>query len=573
MLAQPTEIDLQYLAKDLGISFSHLGRNLIDPPHLLTSYYLHESRRQFILNSTPKFNKETRKILYHVLACTQHRLRKELSINIPIPFHLLNNVNLIQLSQLVDISKHSFTNHKCREFTIKPFFYQDFIGQPKHGNYINCFNGRKRKLKHNLKTSKGKSTTSNLIETAVPLHKPIRLNEINLLELLQISYALEKTTLRSSDRARLEQDIFNLEAILSDMTHGFYSPHYDPCITGRIFQIMGGFQNLRKELQAKLLEGTTYYNYDLKSSQCYILLAELEKYSIPCPYLTAYLQSDKSKYASKLNLPINIWKECLYATIYGSGLPSLSTQESFIKYCKVSEGVCSILHDYDSNSGLINYQRFKEEVKPLHKALKIYRRKLKTLGPKNLINACDLQSPYKQGFQLSSHIIQGIESAFIYNLTILCSKNGIDVYQNCHDGLITGHPIPNELVEQATAILRKHTTAKFTLLQKPIFEEEPISSMPKATLEDYKRQGNKNKFKGFSKSVKDSSGNYKTNPINPSIYHEEDKEDEEPYIDEWYESTKDLAPQRCMCCHQLLPGSKFPLGQVCLKCEMGIFSG
>ena len=68
---------------------------------------------------------------------------------------------------------------------------------------------------------------------------------------------------------------------------------------------------------------------------------------------------------------------------------------------------------------------------------------------------------------LTAFILQGQESCFIHNLTILCSKNGIPVYKNEHDGLITGKKIPDSLIEKA---------AKKANMPPPVFEIKSICS-------------------------------------------------------------------------------------------------
>ena len=79
--------------------------------------------------------------------------------------------------------------------------------------------------------------------------------------------------------------------------------------------------------------------------------------------------------------------------------------------------------------------------------------------------------------KLAAFILQGKEACFIHHLTILCDLNGIPVYKNEHDGLITGKPIKEDLVKEA---------AQLSGLKNPVLEEKPlISEEKKQKLMDY----------------------------------------------------------------------------------------
>ena len=70
---------------------------------------------------------------------------------------------------------------------------------------------------------------------------------------------------------------------------------------------------------------------------------------------------------------------------------------------------------------------------------------------------------------LAAFILQGQEACFIHHLTILCSENGIPVFKNEHDGLITGVNIPQSLIAKASS-LSGLNNAKFQI--KPICSPE-----------------------------------------------------------------------------------------------------
>ncbi len=78
---------------------------------------------------------------------------------------------------------------------------------------------------------------------------------------------------------------------------------------------------------------------------------------------------------------------------------------------------------------------------------------------------CDKREIKKVKRKLAAFVLQGQESCFIHHLTVLCDKEDIPIYKNEHDGLITGKPIPNELVMKASE--KSH-------LEFPILEIKPL---------------------------------------------------------------------------------------------------
>ena len=73
--------------------------------------------------------------------------------------------------------------------------------------------------------------------------------------------------------------------------------------------------------------------------------------------------------------------------------------------------------------------------------------------------------------------MSGREAFFIHNLSLECAEHGIPVYNNEHDGLITGKKIPSALIEK---VARQIGLPEINMDIKLICKEEKMKSF-----EDY----------------------------------------------------------------------------------------
>jgi len=281
-----------------------------------------------------------------------------------------------------------------------------------------------------------------------------------------------------------------------------YQTVYSVQSSGRLTERNGGFQGASqwfKELFISVPDKQpTLFNYDLKASQANILLNELRYCKLKSKWLANYLNGKKPKsfYPDKIGIDVATWKDCFYALVMGAEVENKfgDIYKSILAYCNddkikadklwhnfldVTSELREVVNDwrdyiYESNDRRYTYK---------HKQVKHWK------------NACGMrsneygikQNENESGLILSSNtkaitnkntikklkrslaafILQGQESCFIHNLTILCSNNKIPVYKNEHDGLITGKKIPDDLIEKA---------AKIANMPTPVFEIKSICS-------------------------------------------------------------------------------------------------
>ncbi len=306
---------------------------------------------------------------------------------------------------------------------------------------------------------------------------------------------------------------FNLEQIRDSVVSekkdkvliGYSSAHYKLQKTGRITEIGGGFQNADKYLKHILIKDLNLYNYDLKNSQALFLLEELWYSEIKCLWLKKYLADPKkmkNKLAEKIGIPVSVFKNCFYAMIMGAN-PKLDVRvfNKAIQQYIVPGSVYRYIYEYckkDVKRAKTLHRAFLREIKALNLAVKRWRDYIYSSKDlrynythsrvKYWKNACDMKykefgivnnellsfdedrDPNKETCkrEIAAFMLQGLEAVFIHNLIIECSEKGIPVYRNEYDGLITGRPIPEKLVDK----ISKKLNLKF----KPLLELKPICS-------------------------------------------------------------------------------------------------
>lgn len=285
---------------------------------------------------------------------------------------------------------------------------------------------------------------------------------------------------------------------------GEYLADYEIQTSGRITELRGGFQNTDKFFKHLMMKDLNYYNYDLKNSQAYFLLEELHHCKIRCKWLENYLNDPdmKNQLSEEIGISVSVFKSCFYALIMGSnlninfvrydknlgGFDSPNSIFSYIyKYCKRNKKTADQVHAL-----------FKQKLKPLTQAIKKWhcylyqgfdkRYHYMHNGTKFWKNACGLRYKacgIKDGkFKcfitdpidaktckriVAAIILQGIEALYVHSLIIKCTENGINVYKNEYDGLITDSEIPADLPNKVAAEIGLKKV-------KPVIEIKPICS-------------------------------------------------------------------------------------------------
>ena len=256
---------------------------------------------------------------------------------------------------------------------------------------------------------------------------------------------------------------------------GTYDLYFKVSSNGRIF---GNFQNKSRKIKKVLFEG--FLNYDLSSSHPSILLSLLKKYGLPHQYFEEFVSDPEIKKRlmeeSGLNEVIDIKKSFL-PILYG-GVNSSHFKSSFSK--TIDSNMPFDIFDGDEahkkwfirekvkdiNQALSPYMFeiknwisfLKDEYIPSHtKTWKGEQYILNCLGRRIYLDQCESKNGnlIKRNMdgtlkpqvlhKVSSHIINGIESGFIFDITKITTElDGNTVIHNDFDGIVCTLPISKQ---------------------------------------------------------------------------------------------------------------------------------
>ena len=269
-----------------------------------------------------------------------------------------------------------------------------------------------------------------------------------------------------------------------------YEAPYTPQTSGRITEIGGGFQSATQYFKHRFfrhMKGMVF-NYDLKNSQAVILLQELQACNedlkpekhFDTTWLENYLADPNRKVeiAENIGIPVSLWKECFYAVIMGAepesewGAVYKAIEDYFFgdttEINRIHQNILMEADDlikvakkwrnyiYSTDNRRYHYQHGETKYwkNACNKHFTDYGI-VKKDGKKTLINThtkppvTHPKTINKVKNKLAAFMLQGREACFIHRLTILCTQEGIPVYKNEHDGIITGQTIPTEIVQKA----------------------------------------------------------------------------------------------------------------------------
>ena len=270
-----------------------------------------------------------------------------------------------------------------------------------------------------------------------------------------------------------EPELFNEETRV-----WVYTPAYTVQMSGRISQYQGALQTASKEL--KHISYTNIHNlvnYDLQSSQVNGLIQQFQIAGIDASWLINYRDNPKAKYdyAAEVGVTVETWKNILCALIMGAHLSKFN--KSTIAKVEKEEGLKAILgylsdELLDTDAIVSALVKLNEVVKPLKKSLDLWHdylvkiyvpRVAKQAGKcKYIHNATGIKLNITELFEnnkmwrvkavLAAYILQGQESAFIHNLTVISSKYGFEVIANEMDGVVSMGFIPEEAMAEAAKL-------------------------------------------------------------------------------------------------------------------------
>lgn len=302
---------------------------------------------------------------------------------------------------------------------------------------------------------------------------------------------------RYDNDARCFMSLLNQDPRHINGRHVVYRLAYQPTITGRISQMGGGLQSCSRSMKAaayRSIDGVK--NYDIKSSQAFILQALLNEQGLDTTWIDAYLKEDKAEYAKRAGVPVDVWKQCFYALCFGASL-------RFAKGPNQQEwSFRTILIDYVNHHRMLSderviipisveadelFRRVKDELLPFSRVLNQYRRSLDELwvlsnstyckSGRRIKNAAgvflDVKTyeswPGNRSKRLASFILQGVEAGFIHTLTASLSEHGVIPISNEHDGIVTIGEIPAQAIQDAQEACN---TPYLQLVEKPF---EPLA--------------------------------------------------------------------------------------------------
>lgn len=249
-----------------------------------------------------------------------------------------------------------------------------------------------------------------------------------------------------------------------------YSPAFRLQKSGRVSEQGGGLQGSSRQMKKVCFATVSNIrNYDVSSSQAWILLEELEKANIDPSWLRNYLERDQphQETAQQLGISKDTLKLCFYATIMGSKHPRYYDPSK--DYTKVDDAILNALRrEFDDEKRAVKL------LPAIHNALATLKGLVQSwhrwlLSPDSsyliedalgiqLKNTCgmllhiDREQVKNAGGEAAAFILQGKEAAFIHHLTALSGDYGFQPVSNQHDGIVTLGAVSEEAVRHASVL-------------------------------------------------------------------------------------------------------------------------
>jgi hypothetical protein len=240
-----------------------------------------------------------------------------------------------------------------------------------------------------------------------------------------------------------------------------YHPDYRSQYSGRLSEVGGGLQSCSRVMKQAVFDGIkNVRNYDLKASQAYILLQELEDANLNANRVGEYLHTPNAatQYAKRLGIGKDTFKRCLYATIMGAQF-----NDRHLEHNAIFDALLDEISDPETAARMLRnvfevLDDLKNAVDAWHSWL-LDRKCLHSIAKRKrkhwLENACGMQlcldeeNPQDRKRRAAAFILQGREAAYVHRLTLLAATYGFMPISNQHDGLVTIGEIPAEAQERA----------------------------------------------------------------------------------------------------------------------------
>ncbi len=471
--------------------------------YIISNYRVAKTTYQFVRDRLQGFTPEERRLILHIL-CSEllARSRSEDTENLEDwgAFALKLPSKTIRAEIARDFSWKSFEprakgileasgfcDGSCRTFQVSPTFLAEVMAKidqatqsPDQSPAVNLFDGNAYSADCRV-SGEGVPTSSKLMRDALKvLH--VAQCPINVHAVQEHLRQLEK----SGKPLALQNDKLCAQSMFAGLMisdgFGSYTPSYSPQSSGRIGELGGGTQSCSKAMKEAAFSGIeNLFNYDLRSSQGYVLLQDLRLAGIDDKWVAAHLGPGAfEEHAGALGLSKGAYKKCFFATIMGVSHRWLdgeyigAVQDKMLEVCETPE---------------LARVKFKQVVKQLAPLKKVVRRWCDWLlsdsacphrrksqrreylenasGQKLVLDGSVNASELKR--MTAAHMLQGQEAAFIHHLTILSKDFSFAPVSNQHDGLVTLGIVPPQAIAEAG----KRSGFKYPFLeQKPFVSSE-----------------------------------------------------------------------------------------------------
>ena len=451
----------------------------------------------------------TRAFLLYVLAATLDSARRQDEWGHAVAAVLIKRLfRRAEVSRLIsegrlEASGYSEAKGECREFRVAPHVLREFAeagltaSTLVTGGLVDLSDGRRttRRVK-SVRTGPSGNALARLVRAAIDATGISVFNPASIgvhLDGLRRAVDAETTgRARTAAVARYITDLLCFQAVLAQGAQPVdaaepgglwtYRPAYRPQTFGRLSQIGGALQSCSRPMKEAAYAGVPdFRNYDLKASQAQILIVLLGEAGIDASWLEEYAVAGKAAAAAYVGVPVDVWKNLLYATLMGARIPSvgqLPHSDGAIAKA-IREGVR--LADAHAT-----YGRFLAYTEGLRTALQTWHEWLGTefvatcgrrnnidgqiyltneVGAKVAVSALSAK-PYRRRAQLAACLLQGREAAFVHALAASSAEFGFVVQSHEHDGLAVRGEIPALAVERA-AVVARLPLSRVSLVEKP----------------------------------------------------------------------------------------------------------
>jgi hypothetical protein len=245
-----------------------------------------------------------------------------------------------------------------------------------------------------------------------------------------------------------------------------YVPSYCPQSSGRISENGGGLQSCSRLMKQAAFDGIpNVHNYDLRSSQGYVLLQELRLAGIDHGWLAQHLGPGAfEERAAHLGLTKKMYKGFFFSTIMGATHHWMDREVVGSIQAKLRKHLGD-----DAAAARVMFDRVVEQLAPLKKTVGAWAEWLlespscphrrRTQRRRYLENAAGQKLPLDGSLdtkelkrKAAAHILQGQEAAYIHHLTRLSKDYDFTPISNQHDGLVTLGAVPEEAKVKAASL-------------------------------------------------------------------------------------------------------------------------